>query len=58
MKTTIFGLYINTFLHTTPTLHVLIAHLLIEVQCLIEGQDLPQVISDILVSDSVSMILL
>ena len=46
--------------YSTPqSLHVLITHLLTEVQWLIEGQDLLQVISDISVSDdSVSMIML
>ena len=46
----VYKIHSSTPQSTPPTLHVLIAHLLTEVQCLIEGQDLPQVISDISVS--------
>ena len=54
----VYKIHSSTPQSTPPTLPVLIAHLLTEVQWSIEGQDLPQVISDISVSDSVSMIML
>ena len=49
----VYKIHSSTPQSTPPTLHVLITHLLTEVQWLIEGEDLLQVTSDISVSDSV-----